>query len=87
VARIFIAELEWLHGDYETCDYRLVLADNFEHAERLVESYLSQLWGDETVRDGDVFYAPEGAPAVRCKSIHEIKTINDLFFPPFCISE
>jgi len=72
VGKLFLAVLEWDHGDYETVDHRIVHASTAEEALKKVESYLSSMWGEETVREGEMFMPSWGYPTVSLKSIEEV---------------
>lgn len=70
--KLFLAVLEWNHGEYETVDCRIVHASSMEEAVAKVERHLSEMWGGETQREGELFAPSWGYPAVRLSSIEEV---------------
>lgn len=70
--KLFLAVLEWNHGEYETVDYRIVHASSMEEATAKVERHLSEMWGGETQHEGEFFAPSRGYPAVRLCSVEEV---------------
>lgn len=78
--RLFLAVLEWRHGDYETLSHKIVHADTLEEAEDKLRRHLASMWAD-TVLDEDGFHPRCGFPAVRISSIREV-SVDDLLDDP-----
>lgn len=43
--KLFLATLEWNHGEYETIDFRIVHASSIGEVEEKVRKQLSEMWG------------------------------------------
>ena len=75
---LFLAAFGWLDGESEYITYKGVEADNREQAEQKAEKYICQLWGKDTITEGEWYMPSCGYPAVKVESVREIRSMEEL---------
>ena len=75
---LFLATYRWRDGEQEYYTRQFIkTADCLEKANMIAESYLTDMWGDETINEDGDYQPPCGFPIVRLDMVQGIRTLED----------
>jgi hypothetical protein len=75
---MYLAHLKWTDGEQEYNEHIFVRADEQAEAELKTDKYLSEMWDEDTHKEGEGYAPPEGYPIVCCDGISRVETMEDV---------
>ena len=74
---LFLVTFRWRDGEQEYYTRQFTHSESLDEANRKAETYLSDMWGEETINDEGDYQPRCGFPIVRISSISGCATLED----------